>query len=64
MPYLGPVVGVYTDWTPVTDRAESLFPEELDHNDPWQFTNVLVREVPLEQAEAATLRKPRRRSAS
>jgi len=40
-PYLGPVVGRYTDWTPLTDRG-GLFPEELDHSDPWQFTNVLV----------------------
>ncbi len=41
MPYLGPVVGEYTDWTPLTDR-ERLFPEDLDQNDPWQFKNVLV----------------------
>ena len=41
MPYLGPVVGVYTDWTPLTDRP-GLFPEEIDKNDPWQFRNVLV----------------------
>jgi homospermidine synthase len=41
-PYLGPVVGHYTDWTPLADRGR-LFPEELDRSDPWQFTNVLVR---------------------
>ncbi len=41
-PYLGPVIGAYTDWTPLVDRAQ-LFPEELDREDPWQFTNVLVR---------------------
>ena len=41
-PYLGPVFGTYTDWTPLRDRP-GLFPEELDHSDPWQFTNVLVR---------------------
>jgi homospermidine synthase len=41
MPYLGPVVGEYSDWTPLTDR-ESLFPEDLDKSDPWQFKNVLV----------------------
>ncbi len=40
-PYLGPVVGHYTDWTPLERRGE-LFPEELDRSDPWQFTNVLV----------------------
>ena len=41
MPYLGPVTGVYTDWTPL-DRRGKLFPEALDKRDPWQFTNVLV----------------------
>jgi homospermidine synthase len=40
-PYLGPVVGRYTDWTPL-DRRGELFPENLDTSDPWQFTNVLV----------------------
>ena len=40
-PYLGPVVGVYTDWTPITDRP-GLFKEDLDKRDPWQFSNVLV----------------------
>jgi homospermidine synthase len=42
MPYLGPVVGVYTDWTPLTDRP-GFFPEDIDPSDPWQFRNVLVR---------------------
>jgi len=41
MPYLGPVVGVYTDWTPLTDRP-GLFPEDIDESDPWQFRNVLA----------------------
>jgi len=40
-PYLGPVVGQYTDWTPLSDRGR-LFPESLDKDDPWQFSNVLV----------------------
>jgi homospermidine synthase len=40
-PYLGPVVGVYTDWTPLVGRA-GLFPEDVDESDPWQFRNVLV----------------------
>jgi homospermidine synthase len=40
-PYLGPVVGHYTDWTPLSDR-ERLFPEDLDTSDPWQFKNVRV----------------------
>jgi homospermidine synthase len=41
MPYLGPVVGEYTDWNPLTGR-ESLFKEDLDHADPWQFKNIRV----------------------
>jgi homospermidine synthase len=40
-PYLGPVVGQYSDWTPLSDR-ERLFPEELDTSDPWQFRNIRV----------------------
>jgi homospermidine synthase len=63
MPYLGPVVGVYTDWTPLAGREESLFPDEVDASDPWQFTNVLVRETAVEPA-AEQVRKPRRRAAS
>ena len=42
MPYLGPVIGQYTDWTPLADRP-GLFPEDIDPSDPWQFRNVLVR---------------------
>ena len=42
MPYLGPVIGTYTDWTPLTGRP-GLFPEDIDKRDPWQFRNVLVR---------------------
>ena len=41
-PYLGPVIGAYTDWTPLTDRP-GFFPEDIDASDPWQFRNVLVR---------------------
>jgi homospermidine synthase len=40
-PYLGKVVGAYSDWTPLTDRAR-LFPEDLDRDDPWQFKNFRV----------------------
>ncbi|HEV7416180.1 MAG TPA: homospermidine synthase [Tianweitania sediminis] len=42
MPYLGPVEGHYTDWTPL-DRRPGLFPEDIDRKDPWQFRNILVR---------------------
>jgi homospermidine synthase len=41
-PYLGPVEGVYTDWTPLDGRP-GLFPEDIDLDDPWQFKNILVR---------------------
>ncbi len=40
-PYLGAVVGRYTDWTPLHGRGR-LFPENIDAADPWQFTNVRV----------------------
>ena len=41
-PYLGPVEGHYTDWTPLENRP-GLFPEDIDESDPWQFRNILVR---------------------
>ena len=37
-PYLGELVGVYSDWTPLRDKL-SLFDEEMDQDDPWQFIN-------------------------
>jgi homospermidine synthase len=40
-PYLGTVVGKYTDWTPLHQRGE-LFAEDLDTSDPWQFKNIRV----------------------
>ncbi|MEN8446334.1 MAG: homospermidine synthase, partial [Cyanobacteria bacterium J06555_13] len=40
-PYLGPVKGYFTDWTPLTNRL-ALFAEELDHSNPWSFRNILV----------------------
>ena len=40
-PYLGPVTGVFTDWTPLKDRL-ALFAEDLDRNNPWAFKNILV----------------------
>lgn len=41
-PYLGPLVGRYTDWTPLDGRP-GFFPEDIDTSDPWQFRNILVR---------------------
>jgi homospermidine synthase len=40
-PYLGEVVGAYGGWTPLAGR-ESLFAEDLDRDDPWQFKNIRV----------------------
>ena len=40
-PYLGDVVGVYSDWTPLANRGV-LFPEKLDRSCPWQFKNFRV----------------------
>lgn len=40
-PYLGDVVGVFGDWSPL-DGRERLFPEDLDRDDPWQFKNIRV----------------------
>jgi homospermidine synthase len=40
-PYLGEVVGVYSDWTPLQDRGR-LFAEAVDAECPWQFKNFRV----------------------
>jgi homospermidine synthase len=40
-PYLGEMVGVRGDWTPLQDRGR-LFPEDIDSSDPWQFKNFRV----------------------
>jgi homospermidine synthase len=42
LPYLGQMTGVYTNWTPLTDR-QTLFAEDIDRRDPWQFTNIIVK---------------------
>ena len=42
LPYLGPVIGAYTDWTPLAGRP-GFFPEDIDTGDAWQFRNILVR---------------------
>jgi homospermidine synthase len=39
--YLGPVIGCYTDWNPLSGRG-LLYDEVLDRTDPWQFCNVRV----------------------
>ena len=40
-PYLGEMAGVYSDWTPLAGRG-TLFPEDVDRDDPWQFKNFRV----------------------
>ncbi len=40
-PYLGELVGVRGSWTPL-DGRETLFAEDLDRDDPWQFKNIRV----------------------
>ncbi|HEY4044819.1 MAG TPA: saccharopine dehydrogenase C-terminal domain-containing protein [Rhodopila sp.] len=40
-PYLGDMVGEYSDWTPLLDRGR-LFPEVVDATCPWQFGNFRV----------------------
>ena len=40
-PYLGEVVGVYSEWTPLAGRGV-LFEESLDQSCPWQFKNFRV----------------------
>jgi len=40
-PYLGQIIGAYTDWTPIKNYS-NLFPRPVDLNDPWQFKNFRV----------------------
>lgn len=40
-PYLGPVDGFYSNWTPIANRSK-LFDEDLDSTCPWQFKNFRV----------------------
>ncbi len=40
-PFLGTLVGAYSDWSPLAGRAW-LFDEDIDRDDPWQFKNVRV----------------------
>eukprot|EP00911_Craspedida_sp_UC1_P002253 UC1_evm3s1713 len=40
-PYVPPVVGAYSDWTPLEGRSV-LFDEDIDTECPWQFKNFRV----------------------
>ncbi len=42
-PYLGRLVGAFTEWTPLQGRGE-LFDEALDPLQPWQLRNVRARQ--------------------
>jgi homospermidine synthase len=42
-PYLGQLVGSFTDWTPLQGRGE-LFYEDLDPDHPWQLKNTRSRQ--------------------
>lgn len=42
LPYLGTVHGTYTSWTPLRDRRNPLFPDDMNLGDPWQFKNFRV----------------------
>lgn len=41
-PYLGHMTGVYSDWTPLLDRAKLQEHDDVDTTDPWQFKNFRV----------------------
>jgi homospermidine synthase len=40
-PYLGELVGVHGNWTPLQGRTQ-LFGEDVAEDDPWQFKNFRV----------------------
>ena len=42
-PYLGKLVGEFTDWTPLDGRGK-YFPEKLDVESPWQLQNIRCRQ--------------------
>jgi homospermidine synthase len=44
-PYIEPVVGAYSDWTPLEGRLPADnpgFPQDIDADDPWQYKNFRV----------------------
>ncbi len=42
-PYLGSLVGAFTDWTPLQGRGQ-LYEEGLDADQPWQLKNIRARQ--------------------
>jgi homospermidine synthase len=61
LPYLGPVIGTYTDWNPLANRA-GFFPEDVDPLDPWQFRNILVHETSDNRAEVPQIAHTKRKT--
>ncbi len=47
VPYLGRMVGEFTEWTPLDGRGK-YFPEKLDVKSPWQLQNIRSRQYPGE----------------
>ncbi len=43
VPYLGRLVGEFTDWTPLDGRGR-YFRERLDVQNPWQLQNIRSRQ--------------------
>ena len=41
-PYISPVRGYYTDWTPLKNRRNELVDDDFDFEDPWQFKNIII----------------------
>lgn len=42
-PYLGEMVGEYSNWTPLASQGD-VVENNIDHTDPWQFKNFLIKE--------------------
>jgi homospermidine synthase len=60
-PYLGPVIGTYTDWNPLSNRG-GFFPDDVDPLDPWQFRNILVHETSDNRTEMQQIEHGKRKS--
>lgn len=41
-PYMGKMVGKYSDWNPLKGREQSFSSDKIDISDPWQFKNFHV----------------------
>ena len=41
-PYIAPIKGYYTDWTPLDNKSNELTEKGFDLEDPWQFKNIII----------------------